>query len=152
MSFCRGNGLCLFQCVCTCFDDEECLIPSLLCICGHRSHTKLIGGEGFLYQYCNSGCTYNCQPKECHNFRFCQQKRPEWLLNCDNQMCKECAIMVGKINYLDEKDECCICFNNKVVIKIKCGHIFCMECWTKWSESINVFPLTCPLCRNPIWK
>jgi hypothetical protein len=152
MSFCSGNSLCLFQCMCTCFDDEECNIPSILCNCGHREHVRLIGGEGFLHQYCNSGCPHNCQLKECHNFRMCGQKRPQWVLNCHNSMCSDCAIMIGKIKFLDEKDDCPVCFIKKDVIEISCGHKVCLDCWKNWSETIRQAPVTCPLCRKPIWS
>lgn len=96
---------------------------------------------------------FNCELVECHNYRMCGQKRPQWLLKCDNGMCKDCAIMIGKIKFLDLKDDCPICFNNKDMIEISCGkHNICLECWKEWAEKSTQIPLTCHFCRNPIWK
>jgi len=146
MSSCNGSGECLHQCICDCNDHENCS-------CEHRNCDKIIGGDSEFDIYCKSDCNHNCTLVECHNYRMCRQLRPQWLLNCDNGMCKDCAIMIGRIKFLDKKDTCPICFINKDMIEISCGkHNFCIDCWKNWSETKTQSPLTCPLCRNPIWK
>lgn len=153
MSSCEGRGDCIQQCCCICFDDEEGDIDSEFCSCGHRNHTKLIGGNGECQIYCKEECPHNCELVECHNYRMCGQKRPQKLLDCDNGMCKDCAIMIGRIKFLDDKGDCPICLVNKDMIEISCGkHNVCLDCWKNWSETSTQIPLTCPLCRNPIWK
>ena len=143
MSSCEGRGDCIQQCSCECYDDEEYDIPSEVCSCGHRNH------EG----YCKTECIYNCELAECHNYRMCRQKRPQNILDCHNGMCFDCAISFGRIKFLDEKDDCPVCLVNKDMIEINCGkHKLCLECWKNWSETSTQIPVTCPLCRNPIWK
>jgi len=69
-------------------------------------------------------------------------------------MCLDCAIMIGKIRFLDKKDDCPICIENKDMIEISCKkHTICLNCWIHMSE-INDRPyqLSCPLCRESIWK
>ena len=145
MSSCKGEGACFEQCGCCCYD-EELNIPSEICTCGHRTH----GDSGF----CNTGCPHSCKLIECHNYKMCGYKGPQRLLDSHNSMCMGCAIHIGKIKFLDEKDDCPICLINKDMIEISCGkHKFCLDCWKDWSENnIQAAPLTCPLCRNPIWK
>ena len=145
MLSCRGRGSCIQQCICEC-DDEECS-------CCHRNHIKLIGGDSVYQKYCNISCPHKCELVECHNYRMCGQKRPQILLDCNNGMCNDCAIMIGRIKFLDEKDDCPICLVNKDMIEISCGkHKACLDCWKTWSETNTKHPLTCPLCRNSIWK
>ncbi len=69
-------------------------------------------------------------------------------------MCIDCAIMLGKITFLDVKDDCPICMENKDMIQISCEkHNLCIECWTKMSETENrPIPLSCPICRENIWN
>ena len=153
MSICQGLGECIRQCSCSCYDDDECEFPSANCICSHRNHTKLIGGNDECQIYCKSECSHNCSLVECHNYRMCGQKRPQILLHCHNGMCIGCAIHIGKIKFLDESGDCPICLVNKDMIEISCGkHKVCLDCWKNWSETSSQIPLTCPLCRNPIWK
>jgi hypothetical protein len=85
---------------------------------------------------------------------MCEQKRPQNILDCHNGMCSDCAIMIGKIKFLDEKDDCPICMENKDMIEISCGnHKVCLDCWKQMSETPDrPIPLTCPLCRESIWK
>ncbi len=47
--------------------------------CAHKGHNG----------YCPSNC---CQLVECANYNVCHTKHPEWLLNCHNSMCVNCAI------------------------------------------------------------
>lgn len=150
---CEGRGECLQQCSCGCYDDEEYEIPSAICTCGHRGHAKLIGGTTECDVYCKNDCPHNCDLVECHNFRMCGQKRPKWLLYCHNGMCMDCKLSIGKIKFLDVKDDCPICFINTDMIEISCGkHKVCLDCWKKWSETSTQIPLTCPMCRKSIWS
>ena len=154
MSSCKGRGDCIQQCGCICFEDEDCDIYSEVCNCGHRNHTKLIGGDTECDIYCKKECPYNCELVACHNYRMCGQKRPQSILDYHNGMCIDCAIMIGKIKFLDDKDDCPICMENKDMIEISCeNHKVCLDCWKQMSETPDrPYPLTCPLCRESIWK
>jgi Zinc finger, C3HC4 type (RING finger) len=103
-------------------------------------------------KYSNIACSYNCQLVECHNYKLCGRKLPQWVVNCHNGMCVDCAVMIGKIKFLHEKNECPICLANKDMIELTCKHKTCLECWINWSETKTNHPLTCPICRHPIWK
>jgi hypothetical protein len=151
---CNGRGSCIRQCGCQCYDDEEYEVPSNVCRCDCRNHTHLIGGTTEFDVYSQIVCPHKCKLVECHNFKFCGQKRPQWLLDCDGNMCKDCAIMIGRIKFLHEKDDCPICMENKDMIQISCGkHTVCLDCWKQMSETEGrPHPLTCPLCRESIWK
>ena len=154
MTSCKGRGDCIQQCICICFEDEDHDIPSEVCSCVHRNHTHLIGGTTECDIYCQTECLHNCHLVECHNYRFCKQKRPQHILDCHNGMCMDCAIMIGKIKFLNEKDDCPICMENKDMIEISCGnHKVCLDCWKQMSETPDrPNPLSCPLCRESIWK
>lgn len=154
MSTCNGRGSCIQQCCCICYEDEDQEIPSLECTCGHRDHTHLIGGPNDYDVYCQSECVYKCELVECHNFRLCGKKYPQEQIDCYNGMCSECAIMIGKIKFLDEKGDCPICYENKDMIEISCEkHKLCLKCWKQMSQAKNrPFPLTCPFCRESIWE
>lgn len=104
-----------------------------------------------LNTYCKHECIYNCELKECFNYHFCKQKRPEWVLNCNNKMCIDCAVNFGKLKFLDENSECPVCFKSKKLVETSCSHNFCLDCWKKWSETSEA-PVKCPLCRSSIWN
>ena len=59
MSSCNGDGYCLEQCGCICFDDEEHEISSETCRCGHRDHIKSIGGKEEFDLYCKHKCDHD---------------------------------------------------------------------------------------------
>lgn len=145
MSACIGTGSCIQQCCCICDDESE------VCTCGHRDHIKQVAGGDI---YCQIPCKHNCTLVECHNFKFCGKKLPLQVLNVYNGMCPNCAVMLGKLTFLEEKGDCPICLDNKDMIVISCGkHNVCMDCWKTLSETENIpIPLTCPLCRESIWK
>jgi len=154
MSNCSGRGECIQQCCCICFDDEEYEIPSKICSCGHREHEKHIGGSTEFDIYCKGECDFNCKLIGCHNFKLCSKKGPQQYLDCHNSMCSDCAINIGKIKFLDKKDECPVCLENKDMIQVSCEkHNFCLDCWKQLSKTPNrPIPLSCPLCRENIWK
>lgn len=46
--------------------------------------------------------------------------------------------------YFDKvNDECPICFEKKVVLKLNCNHLICNDCLNKWKSS-------CPCCRKDL--
>ena len=136
MTDCKGRGYCIEQCFGR----------------GHKNHLKEISGRKE-YDYCKTICHHNCQLVECHNFRMCGQRRPQWVLDANNGMCIDCAVHYGKIKFLDVKADCPICLEHKDVILISCGnHTVCIACWKTWCDSVTQAPVTCHLCRTPIWK
>ena len=154
MSSCNGRGSCIKQCVCICYDDDDYEVLSITCTCGHRNHDYMIGGKNKEDIYCQTECIHNCQLIQCHNFTLCGKKYPQEVLDCHNGMCVDCAVMIGKVIFLNKMDDCPICMDHKEVITISCGkHNVCMECWKQMSETENrPYPLSCPLCRESIWK
>lgn len=140
---CDGDGSCFSQCICICDEEFEC-------DCGHRYHKSTYAGSEF-NTFCQKPCTYNCELKPCHNYRLCGQKRPAWILDCDNGMCLDCAMFLGKLTFLDVKAECPICSEEKYMVGIHCKkHNVCLDCWLDWS--LETTPLTCPMCRKSIWE
>jgi hypothetical protein len=147
MSICSGYGECLTQCICECLDETG--NPLVSCICGHRQHIKFITGPTDGDVYCNGNCPYDCQPMKCHNYVMCEKKRPQYQLDSDGEMCRDCAIMIGRIKFLETRSDCPVCFENRDIIEISCGnHNICYDCWKEWTKKYNQFPLTCPLCSS----
>lgn len=67
----------------------------------------------------------------------------------------ECLYPKPKLEYVEE-EECCICLENKDVMKIlKCGHRVCVSCGIKLTKDddkiikpINLYKnILCPICR-----
>lgn len=150
---CEGRGNCFLECSCDCFDDDDYQIPSLECSCGKRDHIKFNGGDTDSDFYCQTECLYKCKLIECYNFRFCGKKMPQMLLDCHNEMCPMCAIYIGKIKFLDIKEDCPICMDNKDIIQLSCDgkHKLCIDCWKKIAEMDGPNSSTCPICREAIW-
>lgn len=58
---------------------------------------------------------------------------------------KQSSVQESGITYEDH--ECLLCSNEKInnPAVSDCGHIFCYDCYIKWTSK----RLNCPLCRNP---
>ena len=85
---------------------------------------------------------------ECRNYKYCNKKIPEWVSFCHNGMCMNCAVQMGKHTYTNELEDCCVCLENKIMLKLKCNHVVCNDCWyniTKQGDGNNTL---CQLCRN----
>ena len=137
MSSCNGNGECLIECYCKCYNEETEEYYEL-CVCGHREHS----GNREHNRYCPSVC---CKPIECRNYKYCNVKQPKWLSFCHNGMCMNCAILMGKHTYTTQLEDCCVCLENKNMLILKCNHKICNDCW----YNISIFGSSlCPLCRN----
>ena len=135
MSYCNGNGECLIQCNCECYNEETDEYNEV-CTCGHRDH--------------NGNCPSNCcVPVECRNYKYCNVKQPKWVSFCHNGMCMNCAIQMGNHTFTNQVEYCCVCLENKLILILKCNHRVCNDCWYKITEFSNndSYPL-CPLCRN----
>ena len=85
-----------------------------------------------------------CIPLECRNYIYCNVKQPKWVALCNNGMCMNCAIQMGKHTYTNQVEDCCVCFEKKVMVILKCNHKLCNECW----YNITKVDSLCPLCRN----
>ena len=140
MTSCKGNGECLRQCYCECFNEDTYEYYET-CTCGHREH------EG----NCPSNC---CSPVECKNYSFCKIKQPKWVSNCHNGMCMNCAVQFGRHKTTDIIEDCPVCLENKNIIILHCNHKICYECWymiTKngfGDDDPEEYKPQCPLCRN----
>ena len=135
MSLCNGDGECLIQCDCECFN-EETEEYNELCVCGHREHNG----------YCPSIC---CTPVDCEG---CGIKIPMWLLKCCNNKCQNCDVQFGRHKLANITEDCCVCFENKIMIMLKCDHKICSDCWYNITKegfgTNNNHTNTCPLCRS----
>lgn len=137
MSLCNGNGECLNQCVCECFNYETEVYDEI-CVCGHREHNG----------YCPSTC---CQPVECRNYKYCKVKQPQWVSFCVNGLCMNCVVQMGKHTITDTENDCCVCLEKKIMLRLKCNHLVCNDCWfhiTHEGFARNENKMFCPLCRN----
>jgi len=137
MTSCNGNGECLIQCSCECYN-EETDEYNKVCSCGHREHNG----------NCPSDC---CIPIECRNYKYCNVKQPKWVSECHNGMCMNCAVQMGKHIFTNQVEDCCVCLENKIMLILKCNHKICNDCWyniTKEGFGNNEQKPLCPLCRN----
>ena len=122
MNSCKGNGECLFQCECECYNEQTGEYDEI-CICGHREH------DG----NCPSNC---CKPLKCQNYKYCKVLQPKWISDFYDGMCMNCAIQIEK---------CCLCLENKNMLILKCGHKICNECIC--NDFFANEEHCCPLCR-----
>jgi hypothetical protein len=134
MTSCNGNGYCLIQCECICFDEEtkDYDVNDIECRCIHKYHNG----------YCPSTC---CMPIQCRNFKYCGEKIPKWMSTTHNNMCIVCVIQMGKHTYTNQQEDCNVCFENKNMLILDCKHKICNDCW--YNITFNQKPI-CPLCRN----
>ena len=167
---CQGDGSCLIQCSCACFDDCECECndncikefdstgieigcDGKCCNCKHIDNCEWIDG---IHKDCNdycivpTNCQYNCKLQKCINYIICNTKVPSWVLDCHNGCCgANCDIQYGPLTFLEEEAECCICFEEKKMIKLLCNHKFCLDCIR---QHCNISRTNrCPLCRNILY-
>ena len=165
---CCGDGSCFIQCRCDCFADCECECNSntdctkefdnngeevgcdgTCCNCTHIDNCEWINGihKDCTFDWClaPTNCQYNCEFQECNNYPICKKKAAQWYLNCHQGCCgPNCCIQYGPLTFSEEDVECCICFENKKLVKLICNHAFCFDCITTLHEN------TCPLCRSEI--
>lgn len=111
-----------------------------MCTCERSEH----------YGWCPSNC---CVPIECSNYKFCDQKVPQWILETNNGMCSKCYTEFGKVKITDEIDECHICTEYKAMLILKCGHKICNDCWCQiiGIDNNNCYLNNhglCPICHN----
>jgi hypothetical protein len=169
---CNGNGVCLKQCFCECSDcskcgqssedckcecncdEDDCIcyyhIMREICTCSHRVHNG----------YCNPEfpCLFNCVPKLCpnnqHHIENKDELFPEWYFDCHGGNCYDCAIKYGHgFKNTDIYEECQICFENKLIIKLQCNHGLCWNCWVNMCqcEKDTNIRASCPFCRKNKW-
>jgi hypothetical protein len=140
MTSCDRTGECLIQCECECYN-EETYEQNEICSCGHREHNG----------YCPSYC---CLPIECRNYKYCKEIQPQWVSNCHNGMCMNCAVQLGRHKTTNTLDDCPVCLENKNMLILKCNHKVCNDCWftiTKkgfGNEDVDEYKPLCPLCRS----
>jgi hypothetical protein len=141
MNGCSGKGEC-FEQTCGCKNEGE---DQEFDVCDKFDCTIKYSRK--------DSCLHGCELKECHNYRFCGQKRPQYILNTHGDLCVDCTMMIGKIEFLDVKGDCPVCLEHKDIIQIPCeNHRLCLKCWISWSNKTKQYPLTCPLCRKGIWE
>ena len=161
---CRGS--CLNQCTgCTCFqcsicgsrcmDDCDCdedtpVNYDEICACGHRGHAG----------YCPpvNPCASQCVAVPCpnsanHEPEDRSQRFPQWYLDCHGGNCQSCAMTWGKRFLHTEKiQECPVCFNDTLAVKLGCGHELCWKCWDSICSHHMTGEAPCPICRQLMWR
>jgi hypothetical protein len=150
MTECQGNGKCYKKCDCECFEgeeDDDDEAPDRVCSCVHKEH----------FGFCPNDCQYACSLIECRNFEYCGAKSPKWLHEYNYKMCINCVIKMGPHENSKHIEECPVCFIEKEMNVLKCGHKICNKCWyiitdIGYNNIKGNFNPACPLCRNKnIW-
>ncbi len=148
---CNGDGTCLYQCDCECYDENTG--QPLECTCGHREHD--------IEEGCPSDC---CVPIECLNYTECLQKAPQWYLDAHDGRCVNCAndandatpdgdtgfargppMVANRINRIEE---CYCCLECKPRLELPCNHNICKECWYRLNAYIISVDLVCLRCKE----
>lgn len=124
-----------------CFEQGKCN-----CEPKNRRHTHSS-------EYCPINIKCTCELKECKNYRTCGNKEPYIILDCHEQMCPNCAVMMYTSNatHTGETTNCLNCAKETDVIKLICNHKFCVGCWnTIWvmKKTVKKNKSLCPLCKN----
>jgi hypothetical protein len=142
MSICNGRGRCFKLCGCSCKKEEPCH-------CGHRDHTPIRSGSLENIMYCQEHCVFPCELLPCRNYRFCMEKHPERILDCQNQMCVACADMAQYLRYTGDKGPCHECKIANGLFELQCKkHRICWFCWhSKIEAKQRANFLACPLCK-----
>jgi hypothetical protein len=126
---CTGNGRCMKRCDC-----------KTICSCLDIAHEHIVDGATF----CKVYCRHDCKPIHCIN-PVCKAM----CLDSTVQLCNTCHIF--KLEYLDKKEECCICYQTKYMVKTHCNHHYCFEClMDDESEVIRCFICRSELLFNPV--
>jgi len=124
---CSGDGTCLAVCdhPCTCANE-------VTCICPHQGY------------FCPVVCPYDCPPRPCRNYQFCNNSMPQWLYRINAGLCSEdCRGGLGLLNLIVTEEQCVICAERPQSVSIFCGHQLCIRCWRRIVSSKP----QCPFCR-----
>ena len=99
--------------------------------------------------YTKIPCIKQCTMNACENYILCKNKRPQWILECNNGLCGYCVMRIGKLSSAPS-DTCPICLDVKPLVKINCGnHTVCLDCWKGWADTCQR-SVSCMLCRKVI--
>lgn len=130
---CEGDGMCLLQCECECYDEETYEYHEN-CTCGHREHNG----------YCldNNPC---CKPVKCDN---CNNMLPLCITHCHNGMCVNCAVKLGPHKSTKNIEECPVCLDDGEMLTLNCKHEICRVCWNNITDLDVEYGSKCPLCRH----
>ena len=133
---CSGDGTCLRQCGCECYDpedakDDEDVTLREVCTCGHREHRGNCRN--------NNPC---CEPVKCANYDFCHTELPLWVTHCHYGMCMNCASQLGRHKRTNDIEECPVCLEDKLMLLLRCNHKMCRSC------CVDVYTSTHLLMKN----
>jgi len=142
---CTGDGRCLTECNCV------YLKRTKDCHCFDYTHEHLKGSN---VRFCKTDkpCNFNCHLKKCETFNYCGKSYPEWYyiygLTTGDQ-CNGCGIY--KVKFINEKENCLICSEDKYIIETDCNHRFCLDCLQNMNgyENENL-DSPCPFCKRSI--
>ena len=70
-----------------------------------------------------------------------------------NGLCNDCYVQMGIHEFTNTVQECPICFEESIMIKLSCSHLLCNKCWyditlNSCLDITKDFIPECPLCRN----
>lgn len=128
-----------------CTGDGYCLLPYSC-----KYVNKNINNDNNQYYHYVNKC---CQLIECRNLDYCNNKMPLWLLKEYNGLCDTCFIQMGDHTLINKIEECPICLEDSTMVKLKCNHLICNDCWfnitlTASLDQSKDFTPECPICRN----
>ena len=83
--------------------------------------------------------------KPCLNYKQCGILLPDVIPNIHNDLCIYCTIQTGPHVKLDMVEDCCVCLETKNMIKLKCNHNICYDCWIAITNNKQH---QCPICRH----
>ncbi len=67
-------------------------------------------------------------------------------------MCLNDIVMIKRntkeLNYIDEREECCVCYKETCRKTTKCNHALCTNCFSQLKKMNTNKKINCPYCRS----
>jgi hypothetical protein len=83
-------------------------------------------------------CPHNCALVKCPNFAVCGSADPQWLVDCHDGLCGDCAVYTGPLQIItlpvgQEGQECPVCLEAMAaaVQHDQCPHRTCTGCFRR---------------------
>lgn len=123
---CTGNGRCMKVCCC-----------KNICSCLDIAHEHI---ELDKVIFCKVICKHECEPIQCLN----KQCKRVFKSVKEQTKCNDCNIF--QIEFIEVKEECCICYQTKYMIETQCKHRYCYDCLMDDQSEV----IRCHICRTEL--